>query len=156
MQLKMSNRITDTALIFISIILFLSCNNTKNMSDSKQSQNAIEITAGEGGGFTGQYIIYRILPDSFIYSVNSRTDNNRPIEKLTEAEMNQVYTLLDESNYEGIEYNEPGNMSEYVDIKDGATQYRITWEKGNGFPPKTIKQLHQLIFKLAKNHQHKL
>lgn len=152
-------KIKSTAILCIAInTILLACKSTtelqtKAKTDKLNNKETRTITAATGGGFTGRYNIYRIQPDSIIYSVDENSDQSRMIGKLSSEEFQKVYNLLDASNYEGIDYNKPGNLTSYIDIKDGATHYKIVWSKSSDFPPEKIVALHQLIFSLAKKYK---
>jgi hypothetical protein len=59
--------------------------------------------------------------------------------------------LVDEADITGIDFNKPGNISYYLELKTNGTSYRVTWGSSNAFPPQKIVDVFNQLMKEAKS-----
>jgi len=138
-------------LIYTSLLLILiSC---KTIEDIKLESipNGKRYAIGQGGGFTGNYAEFILTEDGKVYKYDFKYDREVYFKALNKADLNYFLEKIETFGLEGVELNHPGNMSYYIEIRDGKTSInKIVWGNFNYYPDKELVDFHKELFEELK------
>ena len=128
------------------VLIFISCKPTEQI---KTDTNYIKRYAlGQGGGFTGDYSEFILAGDGKVYKYDFKYDREVYYKDLDKADLIYFMNKIETLGLEGIDINEPGNMSYYIEIRMNKTSLnKITWGKNLYYPPNNLVDFHQELFK---------
>ncbi|MGB1206841.1 MAG: hypothetical protein ACPG5B_14425 [Chitinophagales bacterium] len=106
------------------------------------------ISIGEGGGLTGAYTMYVILPTGNVQMVETLNNTNKSVKILNQAEQAKIYNELQALNFENIKYNKPSNMTYYVTVQDVGLNHTVRWGNKQKDTPKKVEQFYKNIIKI--------
>ena len=87
----------------------------------------IEITFGNGGGFTGISHDYALDREGNFYEVNVFTEARTLIKKIDKEKTESIFNILSKSKLKVLKLNEPGNTFRYIGIKGNNDSHKIVW-----------------------------
>lgn len=104
-----------------------------------------EISFGSGGGFTGEVKTYKLSSNGKLFEkgVEIKKLESKP----TLQFFNQAKQLKD------IDYNKPGNMYSFLEIKTKNKTNRIVWSDGSTDVDKRITELYAELITNTKQTQ---
>lgn len=107
---------------------------------------------GKGGGFTGDYTEYILNENGKVYKYDYKYDREVYYKTLGKADLIYFLEQIEALGLEGIDINQPGNISYYIDVRIGQeSQNKIVWGDHQYYPPKNLTEFHKEIFaKLAE------
>lgn len=121
-------------LTIILLLLFSSCMISKDIAKTEIQ----EIKFGNGGGFTGEVIIYTLDEDGLLKKSDSEIKslkNNEIVDYFKEAQKLKDY-----------KYNEPENVYSFLEIKTKNKTNRIVWHLGsNNIDNKVVELYNNLL-----------
>ncbi len=128
------------------IIIFTGCKpaqpTTENISSNKR------YAVGQGGGFTGDYTEFILEENGKVYRYDFKYDREVYIKDLEKVDLHYFLERITELGLEGIEINQPGNMSYYIDIRIGKVSYnKIIWGANLYYPPQELVDFHKELYK---------
>ena len=135
-------------LIFsLSVITFLfSCKTAKEVEANKPPQGK-RYAIGQGGGFTGNYSEFILSENGKVHKYDFKYDREVYFKDLKKADLIYFLEKIEELGLEGIEMNSPGNMSKYIDVRDGRNSInKIVWGHYNFNPDEELVKLHQEMY----------
>lgn len=140
-------------LIFSSI--FFSCSSTKSNSDTivknKTNNSEMKYCVGRGGGFTGDFEEYMLLENGKVYKRDFVYERDVFYKQLSALDTEYFLTKIDELSLYGEDINQPGNMSYYLEIRQGNnTINKIIWGAHSYYPPKQLEAFHKEFFEKLK------
>ena len=130
-------------LLLYSTILFL-------VTSCKTNQSPIVISFGSGGGFSGGFTTYSFSNDGKLYREESMQKTKVQIGTLTKKQVKEAIEQSTKLNFSGLNINNPGNLSNFVNVKQGDKEYKTTWggsTSGNTALDRFSKYLLTLISK---------
>lgn len=132
--------IMRTIYLFALGLFFLqSCSTTKttgeeSLKNEKSTEKTVEeadepttFIIGEGGGFTGKYIMYRISSTGKTEMYNEEKDTYKDIGNVNKAMTKEIFEELAELNLLDYEYYMPGNMNYRITLSGEDRTNTITW-----------------------------
>lgn len=127
-------------LIFGSfLLLFLSSISCSTSKNTVPTDNGVSyFIVGEGGGFSGTYIQYKIHINGEIEEYNFRDNSYTRIAKTSAKEVAIFFQQLESLNLEELEISSPGNLSQYIETKD----HKLVWSK---YPPSVNTSIQSLF-----------
>lgn len=136
-------------LIFSSI--FFSCSSTKSSTDTTSSNNTnnseMKYCVGRGGGFTGDFEEYLLLENGKVYKRDFVYERDVFYKELSVLDTEYFLNKIDELSLYGEDINKPGNMSYYLEIRQGNnTINKIIWGAHSYYPPKELEAFHKEFF----------
>ena len=136
-------------LIFSSI--FFSCSSTKSSTDTTSSNNTnnseMKYCVGRGGGFTGDFEEYLLLENGKVYKRDFVYERDVFYKELSVLDTEYFLNKIDELSLYGEDINKPGNMSYYLEIRQGNnTINKIIWGAHSYYPPKELEDFHIEFF----------
>lgn len=128
----------------ISLIFFTSCKSLPQNTTTTVKRYAV----GQGGGFTGAYTEFSFSDDGKVYKRDFNYERDVFVKQLAESDLKYFLNQIIELGLATFELNVPGNMSKYIEIRDGETsQNKIVWGANNYNPPQKIVDFHQELYK---------
>jgi hypothetical protein len=140
-------------LILILSGLIIGCKNSatlpERIGDVLEGQSELKRYAvGKGGGFTGDYQEYILCEDGKVYKQDFNYDREIFTKQLPEEEITYFLKRIDDLDLGGISIEEPGNMSYYIEIREGKLSLnKIVWGLNTYYPPKELELFHEELFK---------
>jgi len=130
-----------TPILLVLTFVFVGCSSQEKLTKYKD----VEISFGNGGGYTGQEITYSLSSDGTLKMTDRLKNETVEITKLKANKTLELFEKLSELNIAGLEFNKPGNMYSFIqETKDGKSQ-KIVWGDGQEIPPKAILDYYQLL-----------
>jgi len=132
------------------LLIFISCKPIQTTTENTSNNKRYAI--GKGGGFTGVYTEYILEENGKVYRYDFNYDREVYIKDLGKADLNYFLEQITELGLDGVEINQPGNMSYYIDIRIGKSSFnKITWGANLYYPPEELVKFHKKLFdKLAE------
>ena len=120
-----------------------------SISSCKTQQAPITFSFGTGGGFTGGYTTYSFANDGKLFKEQSLDKTNVQLGTLTKKQVKEAIEQSAKVNFAALNINNPGNLSNFVNVKQGdAKSYKTTWSgatSGNAALDAFSKYLNTLI-----------
>lgn len=140
-------------LIFSSI--FFSCastqSNTAVTSSNNINNSEMKYCVGRGGGFTGDFEEYMLLENGKVYKRDFVYERDVFYKELSALDTEYLLNKIDELSLYGEDINKPGNMSYYLEIRQGNnTINKIIWGAHSYYPPKQLEAFHKEFFEKLK------
>jgi hypothetical protein len=132
------------------VFLVFSCKPVEPTTEN--TANTKRYAIGKGGGFTGAYTEYILEENGKVYKYDFKYDREVFTKNLGKADLIYFMEKINALGLEGIEINEPGNMSYYIDVRTGKNSInKITWGANLYYAPQELVSLHKELFnKLAE------
>ena len=111
-------------LLTLLSLAFVACKTTQyTPNDFKGDQ----IMFGSGGGITGSYTYYTLLENGQLFKNGKQKGQYTELKKISRDQVNQLfdnYKVLDLAN---VNYDEPDNMSYFIEYKTEEKVHRIVY-----------------------------
>ena len=128
------------------VVFFVGCKPAEPTTEN--TANTKRYAIGNGGGFTGVYTEYILEENGKVYKYDFNYDREVFIKNLEKSDLIYFLNKIDALGLEGIEINQPGNMSYYIDVRTGKTSInKITWGANLFYPPNELVDFHKELFK---------
>lgn len=145
-------------IIFVFSLVLIHCKNKEQLTESNPKEvikkdNSLKYCVGKGGGFTGAYEEFILYENGKVYKRDFVYERDVYLKQLPEAELNYFLEKINEFGFEGMDINQPGNMSYYFKLKQGEqTINTIIWGANAYYPDKKLEAFHKELFeKLSKD-----
>lgn len=134
-------------IIFLIIIIStLSCVSSESLKTD--NNNIKRYAIGKGGGFTGDYTEFILNENGKVYKYDYKYDREVFYKELEKVDLNYFLEQIEELGLEGIDINQPGNISYYIEVKIGQNSInKIVWGANLYYPPKELVTFHDELFK---------
>ena len=119
-----------------------------SISSCKTQQAPITFSFGTGGGFTGGYTTYSFANDGKLFKEQSLDKTKVLLGTLTKKQVKEAIEQSAKLNFAGLNINNPGNLSNFINLKQGEKEYKTTWSgatSGNAALDAFSKYLNTLI-----------
>lgn len=122
---------------------------TERIGDVLEGESElIRYAVGKGGGFTGDYQEYILAEDGKVYKRDFNYDREVFTKQLSEEDLQYFLGRINQLDLDGISIFEPGNMSYYIEIREGELSLnKILWGNNTYYPPKELEVFHEELFK---------
>ena len=132
-------------ILFLSTILS-SCKTAEEVK-SDTAPTGKRYAIGQGGGFTGEFTEFILSENGKVHKYDFRYDREVYFKDVNKVDLNYFMEQIEELSIEGIEMNQPGNMTYYIDVRIGKTSInKITWGSYNFNPDEELVKLHKELF----------
>jgi hypothetical protein len=134
--------------IYSSFFIFLFLASCKPIAPTTENtSNNKRYAFGKGGGFTGAFSEYILEENGKVYKYDFKYDREVFIKDLEKVDLNYFLEQIEKLGLDGIDINEPGNMSFYIDIRVGkSSMNKITWGANLYYAPNELIKFHKEIF----------
>lgn len=109
-----------------------------------------QIVVGNGGGFTGLTTTYYLLDNGKLLSRSSRDTVFTQLGKPKSTLRKQLFrAVLDTCQIRTTAYNEPGNVSRFVQFQNAGETHRVAWATGDTAVPATYPKFYRSFMALV-------
>ena len=130
---------------FLFLIL-IGCISSSNLNT--ENSNEKRYAFGKGGGFTGDYTEFILNENGKVYKYDYKYDREVFYKNLAKVDLDYFLTKIDDLGLDGIDINEPGNLSYYIDLRIGQNSInKIVWGARQYYAPKELITFHDEAFK---------
>ena len=138
-------------ILFFALIFSIgACVSSESLEN--ENNNMKRYAIGKGGGFTGDYTEYILNENGKVYKYDFNYDREVYYKTLEKADLVYFLEQIEKLSLDGIDINQPGNMSYYIDVRIGKqSMNKIVWGDRQYYPPKNLVEFHNELFaKLAE------
>ncbi|MFK8006459.1 MAG: hypothetical protein AB8H03_08815 [Saprospiraceae bacterium] len=129
-------KITHSTFLLILLLGFSFCKVQEyTPTDYPKSQ----IIFGSGGGITGAVNETFIFDNGKVFSKNGLDTNYVALKTLKSQVVEQVFSNVESLNLRKINMDKPGNMYNFIRIKDKDVDHQIVWSEKNEETKEIIK-----------------
>ena len=133
-------------IFFVIITISMGCVSSESLSTD--NNNIKRYAIGKGGGFTGDYTEFILNENGKVYKYDYKYDREVYYKDLEKVDLHYFLEKIEELGLEGIDINQPGNISYYIEVKIGQNSInKIVWGANLYYPPKELVAFHDEIFK---------
>jgi len=100
-----------------------------------------KIMFGRGGGFTGKYDDYFLGKNGNVYKKDPSTKAFTKIKSLPGKQTKAIFKIIDDNKLFKLGFNNPYNMSSYIEIVKDSISNRIVWGNVKSPPPAAVTEL---------------
>ena len=102
---------------------------------------------GQGGGFNGNYTEFILSENGKVHKYDFTYDREVFFKELNPLDLSYFLEKIESLSLEGIEMNEPGNQTFYIDVRIGKTSInKVVWGHYNFNPDQELIDFHQEIY----------
>mgnify|MGYP007014080654 CR=1 FL=1 len=131
----------------LTVILFLSSCKTTEQNTSNQLPEGKRYAIGQGGGFTGVYSEFILSENGQVHKYDFKYDREVYFKDLKKVDLIYFLEKIEELGLEGLEMNNPGNMTKYIDVRYGRNSInKIVWGHPNYNPDEEMVKLHEEMY----------
>ena len=117
------------------IVALPSCVRQQSSSNPVNYPGAL-IAVGKGGGFAGTVREYRLLDSGELFLKEPGTGAFHFVKKKNRRKTQTWFRQLEELGFGQLDYNHPGNVYQYVMLKNGDSESKVVWSGGDkNLPP---------------------
>jgi hypothetical protein len=117
----------------------------KSKQKVQRDLSQVKITVGEGGGFTGFHTSYVIYGTGMVERYTTKDNKTEQVKSVPLDSVRVWVNRMDQINFTGIELDQPGNMSYYMELQEPSKTHSIRW--GGAVPPAAVQDLFDRIKK---------
>jgi hypothetical protein len=143
-----SERFVSSFVLAVAILLVGGCGSSRRLGEQDR------IVLASGGGFTGAWSGYMIKGNGDVLGwrgVNATPDSLRPLFKLSADSTDLYFSQLDEMSFATIEFNSPGNLTYYVEQKQGDSSHMVRWGDARYTPPAPVADFYARAIEMILN-----
>lgn len=135
----------------LSLTLYFSaCKSQVYSADQLPDQ---QLLFGSGGGFTGEVTEYILLENGQIFKKSSLKNSMTEIGHIKKRVAKKLLKEVAGLQLEKTAIRQPGNMSYFVCLKNGNTEYRSVWGSPNYQVDSTLEVVHKKLMAAANTAQ---
>jgi hypothetical protein len=102
---------------------------------------------GQGGGFNGNYTEFILSENGKVHKYDFNYDREVFFKQLNKFDLSYFLEKIESLSLEGIEMNEPGNRTFYIDLRIGKTSInKVVWGNYNFNPDQELVDFHKEIY----------
>lgn len=135
-------------LIFtLSVIIVLTGCKSSEQIKADAPPTGKRYAIGQGGGYSGVYSEFILSENGKVHKYDFNYEREVFFKDLGKADLIYFLERIEALSIEGIEMNEPGNRTFYIDVRIGKTSInKITWGNYNFNPDKELIDFHKEIY----------
>ena len=120
-------------------------------TEHTKDDHQYKIAVGKGGGFTGVYEEFILREDGKVFKRDFNYDREVFTKDLGEVDHQYFWGKKDELGLEGFEFNHPGNITTYIELRQGTISLnKISWGANSYYPPDEFIKFHKELTKKLK------
>lgn len=128
-------------ILFALSIVFLGCSSQEKLA----KYNDVDISFGNGGGYTGQEITYSLTSDGVLKMTDKLKNETVDITTLKANKTLKLFDQLNQLNIAGLDFNQPGNMYYFIKETNKSGTQKVVWGDGENKPPQAVIDYYQLL-----------
>lgn len=142
------NQKSAMRIVLILFALTITLSACKSNEKVQRDLSKVQILVGSGGGFTGFYTEYKIFGTGKVERYTSKDEKTAAIGNVQPDSIRVWVNELDRINFYGIELNQPGNMSYYMELTEPEKINRVKW--GSATPPAAVQSIYDRILRAVE------
>ena len=128
------------------VTLLLSCK-TPEQVRKETFPSGKRYAIGQGGGFNGNYTEFILSENGQVHKYDFNYDREVFFKQLEKVELNFFLEKIDRLSLEGIDMNNPGNRTFYIDVRIGKNSInKLIWGHYNFNPDQELVDFHKEIY----------
>jgi hypothetical protein len=133
----------------LTVVFFLfSCKSAQEVEATKPPQGK-RYAIGQGGGFTGVYSEFILSENGKVHKYDFKYDREVYFKDLEKVDLIYFLEKIEDLSLEGMEINHPGNITKYIDVRDGRNSInKIVWGHPNYRADKELTTLHEEMYEI--------
>jgi hypothetical protein len=108
-----------------------------------------KVMFGKGGGFTGKYDDYFLDKDGGLYSKDPATHSFVLVRDIPRKEAKSIFKEIEDNKLFELGFNNPYNISCYMEIVKGSITNRIVWGDAKNPPASAVTAVFEKLMTLA-------
>jgi hypothetical protein len=133
-------------LILSVVALFLGCK-TPEQIRNETPPSGKRYAIGQGGGFNGNYTEFILSENGQVHKYDFKYDREVFFKQLEKTELTFFLQKIETLGLEGIEMNNPGNRTFYIDVRIGKHSInKVIWGHYNFNPDQELIDFHKEIY----------
>jgi hypothetical protein len=133
---------------FCLLFFFVSCSSSRKAYTGPRYN--FEIRFGSTGGFTNINPGFIVKSNGELSKQATPTAAIEPLRKLSLAETDSIYVLLDRADFNKLRINQVSNFTQYIEVKSENINNKICWFKPTQLTSE-VNALHNFLLNLIKN-----
>jgi|JI10StandDraft_1071094.scaffolds.fasta_scaffold24737_2 hypothetical protein len=129
-------------LLSTMLVLGFACSGSRS---NQEEMSDFIVSFGHGGGFVGKEEKVTIDPKGNI------NRGNEKIAKLSKSEVNQILSNIQVLGLQHMNFSEPGNIYEFIEIQDSGKIIRFAWAPSSPDVPEALRLLYANLNYLIKS-----
>ncbi len=109
-----------------------------------------KILFGKGGGFTGKYDDYSLNSSGILFKKDPSTKEFIKIKTLNKKDNKNIFKEIDNNKLFELNFNNPYNISCYIEIIKGSVSNKIVWGNAKNPPPAAVEIMFNKLMNLVK------
>ncbi|MBL4670037.1 MAG: hypothetical protein HRT73_08095 [Flavobacteriales bacterium] len=107
---------------------------------------------GQGGGFTGKYSEFILSEDGKVHKYDFNNGREVFFKDLNKSDLVYFLEKIEALGLEGMELNQPGNITKYIDVRIGKTSInKIVWGNYQYNADQELKDFHKELYDKLKD-----
>ena len=136
----------NTFYAILILLLFVGCK-TPEQIKADTPPTGKRYAFGQGGGFNGTYTEFILSENGKVHKYDFNNDREVFFKELEKTDLIYFLEKIESLSLEGIEMNEPGNRTFYIDLRIGKTSInKVVWGNYNFHPDQEIIDFHREIY----------
>ena len=131
--------------LLIGMILF-SC---KSRPVDPETYSEAKIKFGSGGGFTGYYTHYQLLDNGDLFMQKEPDSTMQHLVHLKKRIYKPLFERVTEMDSTALSYNNPGNMTQYIEIQQGDSLYHAAFAMQDTIAPESLRDMYRQLMNLV-------
>ncbi|MEL6594211.1 MAG: hypothetical protein AAFQ68_29175 [Bacteroidota bacterium] len=130
------------------LLLGISIFSCKSRPVDPETYSERMIKFGSGGGFTGFYTNYQLLENGDLFLQKDPDSTLQYLSRVKKRLRKPIFARLDSLDVEALAYDQPGNMSQYIETSFGERLAKCTFTSGDTNAPLVARELYQSLIQL--------
>jgi hypothetical protein len=130
-----------TIILLVFSFVIAGCSSHEKLANYKD----VEISFGNGGGYTGQEIVYTIHSDGKVFMTDNLKKETTELPKLKSKKTLELFEQLTDLNIGKIDFNHPGNMYSFIQETKEGKSHKVVWGDGREKPSEAVLDFYQVL-----------
>ncbi len=110
-----------------------------------------QLICGKGGGVTGQVRQYHLFENGTLFVGEGLTDKVfKKVGKISLRQANQLFDNYQTLQLGQVNFDHPGNLYKFIELKNGNNKHRITWGASGQKVNKEVQLFFDLFYRQVK------
>ncbi len=109
------------------LFLMFSCSMQKEVYE----HNPHLLSFGTSGGFTNQTVSFKLFSDGKLWKIRGLQKDSSLLKQLKNSQTKKLFKQAYSLGIDTLKYDEPGNMSKFINFKSNKFDNKIIWSGKN-------------------------
>ena len=130
-----------------ALLSFFSCKSTQYTPENYPDA---QITFGNGGGFAGTYTNYYLFENGQLFRNTTAKPDFEKVKKVKARTVKQIFNNYKTFQLKDYQFNNPGNMTYYIEHKQAGHSHKIQWGGNNEKVDQKVETIFKILMNLTK------